>query len=529
MSKQIIFNKEAREKLMSGANKLADAVRVTLGAKGRNVMIGEGMHAAFVTNDGVTVARSVELDDPIENMGAYFLKEAAAKTEDMAGDGTTTATILTQSMLKSGMKYLAADANPMDLKRGMHKALDKLIEIIDKDSKKIAHNDSEVKHVATISANNDDFIGGLIAEAISKVGASGIISVESSTGIETKVEIVEGTEFDRGYISPYFMNNIEKKTADLEEALILVTDNKIFSMRELLPILEKVGKSSKKSPLLIISDEIDSNVVPTIVLNHSQGLINVACVKAPGFGDIRVSMLEDIAAITGATFISSNKGMKLEDTTLEMLGSASRVVVAKDKTSIIGGYGETEEIESRINQIEELLTKEDDSYNIERLKERLSRLVGGAAVLYIGGATETEMEEKKFRVDDALSATKAALSDGIVPGGGVELVLASIKDLNLTLENRDEELGVDIVVSSLKEPMFQILRNAGLPAEGVHEKVCNMNNGSGFDVRRNEFVNMIDKGIIDPAKVTKSALTNAVSISSMILTTEAIISKKPNE
>jgi len=528
MSKQIIFNKEAREKIMAGADKLANAVRVTLGAKGRNVMIGEGMHAAFVTNDGVTVARSVELDDPIENMGAYFLKEAASKTEEMAGDGTTTATILTQSMLKLGMKYLATDANPMDLKRGMHKALDMLLKMIDADSKKITLDSAELKHVATISANNDEYIGGLIAEAIHRVGKSGIVTVEQSTNIDTTVVVVEGTEFDRGYVHPYFMTNIEKKTAELENAYILVTDHKIFSMRELLPILEKVGKNK---PLLIISDEIDSNVIPTIILNHSQGIINVCCVKAPGFGDTRGSMLEDIAAITGAEFIASSKSMKLEDTTLEMLGYATKVTVGKDKTIIIDGNGDADDIEARIKQIESLIPEEEDAYAREKLQERLGRLVKGAAVLYVGGTTETEIEEKKYRVDDALSATKAALEDGIVPGGGVELVLAGERfDKNsISIYNADEELGVDIVLKSLREPLFQILDNAGLTVNSIFEKICELDNGTGYDLRSDKFTNMIDAGIIDPAKVTKSALMNAVSIASMILTTEAVISKKPNE
>jgi chaperonin GroEL len=529
MSKQIIFNKEAREKLMAGADKLADAVRVTLGAKGRNVMIGEGMHAAFVTNDGVTVARSVELDDPIENIGAYFLKEAASKTEEMAGDGTTTCTILTQSMLKLGMKYLAADANPMSLKRGMHKALERLVEMIDQDSIKISLDGDELRHVATISANNDEFIGGLIAESINKVGKSGIVTVESSSNMDTKVEIVEGTEFDKGYIHSYFMTNADKKIAELYDAYILVTDYKIYSMRDLLPILEKVGRNK---PLLIISDEIDSNVVPTIILNHSQGIINVCCVKAPGFGDVRISMLEDIAAITGAEFVSSGKGMKLEDVTLDMLGYAKKVNVSKDKTAIIDGDGDPDIIQSRIKQIEDDLKTEEDSYAKDKLHERLGRLTGGAAVLYVGGATETEMEEKKYRVDDALSATKAALEEGIVPGGGVELVLIADKLLNGDkdyLVSRDEELGADIVLKSLKEPLFQILKNAGLSAEHIFSEICKLADGTGYDLNRNQFVNMVESGVIDPAKVTKAALINATSIASMVLTTEAIISKKPQE
>jgi chaperonin GroEL len=526
MSKEVVFDSEARERLMRGVDTLANSIRVTLGAKGRNVMIGEGMYAASVTNDGVTVARSIELDDAIENMGAYFLKEAAAKTEEQAGDGTSTATILTQSMLRTGMKYLAAGANPMDLKRGMQLISSKLIDKIDEIATKIEYDSEEVKHVATVSANNDEELGGLIADAFKKVGKNGIVAVMESGSLETEVNVVEGMELDRGYVDRAFCTNGEKMTADLEDCYILITDAKIFSFRQLLPILEKVNKKNK--PVVIISDEIDQLVLPTIILNHSQSLINVACVKAPGFGNERDDILEDIATVTGGTIISEARGMKLEEAEIDMLGEASKVYISIDKTVIIDGFGETEAIEDRMTQIKEFADKEKDDYKKSKLIERLSKIAGGIGVIYVGGHTDTEAEERKLRVDDSVAATKAAIEDGIVPGGGVTLALAghTVDLFNLKFPNRDQELGADIVLSALKEPLSQIVKNAGQSPDVILNEVLKQKDGTGYNVNTDEYEDMIKAGIVDPAKVTKSALRNAVSISSMVITTEVVVANK---
>lgn len=524
MSKDVTFSSEAREKLMKGIDILAESVRVTLGAKGRNVMIGQGMFSAMVTNDGVTVARSIEFDDPIENMGAYFLKEAASKTEEQAGDGTSTATILTQSMLKSGMKYLSYGANPMDLKRGMFKMSECVLSELDSISRKISKDSDDLKHVATVSANNDEVLGALISEAFKKVGDKGIVAVMESGGLETEVTIVEGMELNRGYVDRAFCTNAEKMTIDLEDCFVLISDSKIYSFRQLLPILDKIKTTNK--PLLIISDEIDSQVLPTIILNHSQSLINVACIKAPGYGDERDDLLEDIAIITGGKVISEGRGVKLEDVTVDMLGECSKIHVTKDKTVLIDGDGDTDSIEDRMVFIKDQAGKEKDDYKKSKLEERLSKMSGGVAVIYVGGHTDTEAEERKLRVDDSLAATKAAIDEGIVPGGGVALILAENAVKMPKFNNKDEELGADIVLKSIREPFNQIIKNAGQSPDVIHSIIMGCDKGYGYNVNTDNYEDMFKSGIVDPVKVTKSALRNSVSISSMVITTEVVISNK---
>lgn len=529
MSKEVTFNTDARAKLMLGANVIAEAVRATLGAKGRNVMIGEGMYSARVTNDGVTVARSIDLDDPIENMGAYFLKEAASKTEEQAGDGTSTATILTQSMMREGMKFLAAGANPMDLKRGMHKASVAILKELENLSESVEPGSESVKHVATVSANNDKELGSLIAEAFSRVGKTGVVTAVESGNMDTEVNIVEGMELNRGYLDRSFCTNADKMTVEMEEPLILVTDYKIYSFKDLLPILDKINSKYRNRPTLIISDEIDPQVMPTIVMNHLQGRVNVACIKAPGYGDERQDTLEDIAIMTGGKVISESTGVKIEDATLDMLGEASKISISSEKTIIADGAGETEDIEDRMRFIKDSEEKEEDEYKKSKLSERLSKLAGGVGMISVGGFTDTEAEERKLRVDDAVAATKAAIDEGIVPGGGVALAIAKSRVKLDNLENRDEEFGADIVLSSLTEPLSQIITNAGKSVDLVLSKVVESNDGTGYNVNTDKFGNMIEEGIVDPSKVTKSALRNAVSISSMVITTEVIVSTKKED
>lgn len=530
MSKEVVFEGDARARLMEGVNILADAVKVSLGAKGRNVMIGEGRFAGRITNDGVTIARSIDdLGDPIMNMGAYFVKEAASKTEEQAGDGTSTATILTQAMLSAGMKYLAAGSNPMDLKRGMSKATEALLKKIASDAKEIPFDSDEVAHVATISANNDEELGKTIAEAFRKVGKTGSVTAIESGNLETEVDVVEGLDFNRGYIDRVFCTNHNNMTVDLFDCYVLITDYKIHSFRQLLPILEKASKQNK--PVLIISDEIDLAVLQTISLNHSQSLINVACVKAPGYGPERDDLLEDIAIVTGGKFIAESKGIKLEDMSLEDLGQVTKAHITSDNTTIIDGYGDTDDIEARLNLIQSQIEKEEDDYKRSKLIERLGKISGGVAVVYVGGHTDTEVEERKLRVDDAVAATKAAIEEGIVPGGGVELALAgnSIDVDDLNLANRDQELGADIVLSAMKEPLYQMMKNAGVSAEVVYLKVLAKNDNTGYNINTDTYENMFKAGIVDPAKVTKSALRNASSIASMVLTTEAVVALKNEE
>ena len=527
MSKEVVFEGDARARLMEGVNILADAVKVSLGAKGRNVMIGEGRFAGRITNDGVTIARSIDdLGDPIMNMGAYFVKEAAAKTEEQAGDGTSTATILTQAMLNIGMKYLAAGSNPMDLKRGMNKATEALLKKIESDAKEIPFDSDEVVHVATISANNDEELGKTIAEAFKKVGKTGSVTAIESGNLETEVEVVEGLDFNRGYIDRTFCTNHDNMTADLFDCYVLITDYKIHSFRQLLPILEKASKENR--PVLIISDDIDLAVLQTISLNHSQSLINVACVRAPGYGPERDDLLEDIAIITGGTFMSQSKGVKLEDMKIEDLGQIAKAHITSENTTIIDGEGDTEDIESRLRLIQSQIEGEQDDYKRGKLIERLGKISGGVAVIYVGGHTETEVEERKLRVDDAVGATKAAIDEGIVPGGGVELIQAqrSVKIEDLGLTNRDQELGADIVLSSLKQPLFQMMSNAGVSGDVVYATIIENSDNIGYNINTDAFEDMIKAGIVDPAKVTKSALRNASSIASMVLTTEAVVSLK---
>lgn len=528
MSKEVVFHGDARERLMKGVDTLANSVRVTLGAKGRNAMLSQGMNSASVTNDGVTVARSMEFDDPIENMGAYFMKEVGSKTEEIAGDGTSTAIILAQSMLQIGLKYLAAGANPMDLKRGMLSASEAVLAKIISDSIEIPFDSKEVSHVATISANNDKKLGELIAMAFRRVGKTGSVAAIEAGNLETTVEVVEGLDFNRGYVDRSFCTNASNMTVDLFDCLVLITDYKIHSFRQLLPILEKANKLNK--PLLIISDEIDGAVLQTMILNHSQSIINVACVKAPGYGPEREDLLEDLAIITGSKFIAESKGLKLEDAEIEDLGGASKVHITSDMTTIIDGDGDTDDIEERLALIQTQIGTESDDYKNSKLVERLGKISGGVAVIYVGGHTDTEVEERKLRVDDAVAATQAAIQEGIVPGGGVELVLSgnSIGVDSLGLTNKDQEMGADIVLKSLKEPLFQMLKNAGVSGELVFAEIIKRGDNTGFNINSGEYENMVESGIVDPAKVTKTALRNAVSIASMVLTTEVIVALKKN-
>jgi chaperonin GroEL len=526
MAKEITFNSTARERLKRGVDKLADAVKVTLGPKGRNVIIDKKFGAPAVTKDGVSVAKEIELKDPIENMGAQLVKEVASKTADAAGDGTTTATVLAQAIFNHGIKNVAAGANPMDLKRGIDKAVAAVVEHLRKQSKKIKDS-SEIQQVATISANNDETIGKMIADAMDKVGKDGVITVEEAKGTETEVKTVEGMQFDRGYLSPYFVTNTEKMEAELDNPYILIHDKKISSMKELLPILEATVQTGK--PLLIIAEEVEGEALATLVVNKIRGALRVAAVKAPGFGDRRKAMLEDIAILTGGQVISEERGYKLENATLDYLGRAEKVIIDKDNTTIVNGAGKKSEIQARINQIKAQIETTTSDYDREKLQERLAKLSGGVAILYVGAATEVEMKEKKDRVDDALHATRAAVQEGIIPGGGVAYLRAidALKDVET--ENEDQATGVNIIRQALEAPLRIIAENAGQEGSVVVNRVREGKKDFGYNARENKYEEFFSAGIIDPTKVARLALENAASIAGLLLTTEAVVSEIPEE
>ncbi|MBX7141396.1 MAG: chaperonin GroEL [Chitinophagales bacterium] len=527
MSKIINYTTDARDSLKKGVDSLADAVKVTLGPKGRNVVIEKKYGAPLVTKDGVTVAKEIELEDPIENMGAQMVKEVASKTADIAGDGTTTATVLAQAMITAGLKNVAAGANPMDLKRGMDKAADAVIEHLKSQSQQVGNDNKKIEAVATISANNDPEIGRMIADAMAKVKKEGVITVEEAKGTETTVEIVEGMQFDRGYLSPYFVTNPDKMEAEMDRPFILIYDKKISSMKDLLPILEKVAQQG--APMLIISEEVEGEALATLVVNKIRGTIKVVAVKAPGFGDRRKEMLQDIAVLTGGTVISEEQGYKLENATLSYLGKAEKIIVDKDNTTIVNGSGKKADITARVNQIRAQIETTTSDYDREKLQERLAKLSGGVAVLNVGAASEVEMKEKKARVDDALHATRAAVEEGIVPGGGVAYIRALEALDKVKATNEDEETGINIVRRSLEEPLRQIAANAGQEGSIVVQKVKEGKGDFGYNARTEVYEKMMAAGVIDPTKVTRVALENAVSIASMLLTTECVIVEKPKE
>jgi len=526
MSKQIEFNSDARAKLKAGVDALANAVKTTLGPKGRNVVIGKKFGAPHITKDGVTVAKEIELKDPVENMGAQMVKEVASKTADIAGDGTTTATVLAQALITAGLKNVTAGANPIDLKRGIDKAVGHVVQELKNISQEVGSNTDKIKQVATISANNDEMIGSLIAEAMKVVGNDGVITVEEAKGTVTEVKTVEGMQFDRGYLSPYFVTNQEKMTTEMDSPYILLVDKKISSMKELLPVLEPVVQSGQG--LLIIAEDLDGDALGTLVVNRIRGALKIAAVKAPGFGEKRKEMLQDLAVLTGATVISEDMGLSLSDANMSHLGSAEKIEITKDKTTIINGNGETQLIHDRVSQIRTQIDQATSDYEKEKLQERLAKLAGGVAVLYIGAPTETEMKEKKDRVDDALAATRAAVEEGIVPGGGVALIrcIAALDDVN-TL-NEDEKLGVAIVRKSLESPLYQIVANAGDNSDMIVHFVKNNTGAYGYNARTGEFGDMLEMGIIDPTKVTRTAIENAASIASMLLMTECVIVDEPS-
>ncbi len=529
MAKEITFDTTARDKIKKGVDKLANAVKVTLGPKGRNVILDKKFGAPTVTKDGVSVAKEIELKDPIENMGAQLVKEVASKTADAAGDGTTTATVLTQAIYSHGIKNVAAGANPMDLKRGIDKAVAAVVENLKKQSKKIKDS-SEIAQVATISSNSDETIGKMIADAMEKVGKDGVITVEEAKGTETEVKTVEGMQFDRGYLSPYFVTNTEKMEADLDQPYVLIYDKKISSMKELLPILEQTAQTGK--PLVIIAEEVEGEALATLVVNKIRGALRVAAVKAPGFGDRRKAMLEDIAVLTGGKVIAEEQGLKLENATLEDLGRAEKINIDKDNTTIVNGAGKKADIQSRIGQIKAQIETTTSDYDKEKLQERLAKLSGGVAILYIGAATEVEMKEKKDRVDDALHATRAAVQEGIVPGGGVAYIRAieALKNIEtLGLANEDQATGVNIVRLSLEAPLRTIAENAGQEGSVIVNKVRDGKKDFGYNARDNKFEAFFDAGIIDPTKVTRLALENAASIAGLLLTTEAVVSEIAEE
>lgn len=527
MAKQILFDIEARDILKDGVDKLANAVKVTLGPKGRNVIIDRKFGAPHVTKDGVSVAKEVELKDPIENMGAQMVKEVASKTADLAGDGTTTATVLAQSMVSTGLKNVAAGANPMDLKRGIDTAVKSVIANLKSQSIEVGDDNSKIEQVATVSANNDNEIGGLIAEAMAKVKKEGVITVEEAKGTDTTVEVVEGMQFDRGYLSPYFVTNTEKMLTEMENPFILIYDKKISTMKDLLPVLEKTAQTGKG--LMIIAEDVDGEALATLVVNRLRGNLKIAAVKAPGFGDRRKAMLEDIAILTGGSVISEEQGRKLEDATLEDLGTAATVTIDKDNTTIVNGAGSEDAILGRVNQIKAQIESTTSDYDREKLQERLAKLAGGVAVLYIGAATEVEMKEKKDRVDDALAATRAAVEEGIVAGGGVALVRAIESIDAIETENDDQATGVAIVRRSLEEPLRQIVTNAGGEGAVVVQKVAEGKDDFGYNARTDVYENMMTAGVIDPTKVTRIALENAASIAGMLLTTECVLADEEEE
>ena len=527
MAKDIYFDVEAREKLKRGVDALADAVKVTLGPKGRNVVIGKKFGAPQITKDGVTVAKEIELKDPIENMGAQMVKEVASKTADIAGDGTTTATVLAQAIVSAGLKNVAAGANPMDLKRGIDKAVAEVVKNLKKISKEVGSDNSKIQQIATISANNDETIGKLIAQAMKVVGNDGVITVEEAKGTETEVKTVEGMQFDRGYLSPYFVTNAEKMVTEMENPLILISENKISSMKELLPILEPVVQAGKG--LLIIAEDVDGEALGTLVVNRLRGSLKVAAVKAPGFGDRRKAMLEDIAILTGGQVISEERGMTLENVTMDMLGSAAKIEIDKDNTTIINGKGTKADIKARVGQIRSQIESTTSDYDREKLQERLAKLAGGVAVLYVGAPTEVEMKEKKDRVDDALAATRAAVEEGIVPGGGVALIRAIETLDKLKGANEDETTGIAIVKRAAEEPLRQIIANAGGEGAIIVQKVREGKDDFGYNARTEKFEPLYKAGVIDPTKVTRIAVENAASIAAMLLTTECVIVDQPEE
>ena len=527
MAKEIKYNVEARDLLKEGVDALANAVKVTLGPKGRNVIIDKKFGAPQVTKDGVSVAKEVELEDPFANMGAQMVKEVASKTNDDAGDGTTTATVLAQSLISVGLKNVTAGANPMDLKRGMDKAVAEVVASLRKQSQVVGNDFSKIEQVATISANNDNNIGKLIAEAMAKVNNEGVITVEEAKGTETHVEVVEGMQFDRGYISAYFMTDTEKMEAQLETPFILITDKKISTMKELMNVLEPVAKSGRA--LLIIAEDVDGEALSALVVNKLRGTLKIAACKAPGFGDRRKEMLEDIAVLTGATVISTDKGMKIEDATLDVLGTAEKVTLTKENTTIVDGAGDKEAIKARVAQIRASIEISKSDYDREKLQERLAKLAGGVAVLYVGAATEVEMKEKKDRVDDALAATRAAVEEGIVPGGGVAYIRAVASLENLKGDNEDQTTGIQIVKRAIEEPLRQIVANAGGEGSVVVNKVKEGCGNFGYNARDDRYEDMFEAGIIDPTKVSRVALENAASIASMFLTTECVLAEKKSE
>jgi len=527
MAKQIFFDIEARNKMKKGVDTLANAVKVTLGPKGRNVVIEKKFGAPAVTKDGVTVAKEIELEDPIENMGAQMVKEVASKTADIAGDGTTTATVLAQAIIGEGLKNVAAGANPMDLKRGIDKAVARVVENLKAQSQTIGNDSKKIQQVASISANNDETIGKLIAEAFAKVGKEGVITVEEAKGTDTTVDVVEGMQFDRGYISPYFVTNSEKMEAELQNPYILIYDKKISAMKDILHILEKVAQSGR--PLVIIAEDLEGEALATLVVNKLRGTLKVAAVKAPGFGDRRKEMLQDIAILTAGTVISEEMGYKLEAADLTSLGSAASITIDKDNTIVVGGKGKKADITSRVNQIKAQIEVTTSDYDKEKLQERLAKLSGGVAVLYIGAATEVEMKEKKDRVDDALHATRAAVEEGIVPGGGVSFIRATESLEKFKGANEDETTGIAIVKRAIEEPLRQIVINSGIEGSIVVQKIKEGKGDFGFNARTEVYENLLKAGVIDPTKVTRIALENAASIAGMLLTTECVVADKPKK
>jgi len=521
MAKEIKFNIEARDALKKGVDALSNAVKVTLGPKGRNVVIDKKFGGPSITKDGVSVAKEIELEDTIQNMGAQMVKEVASKTADEAGDGTTTATVLAQSIVSTGLKNVTAGANPMDLKRGIDKAVKVIVKDLRSQSVSVGHDNEKVEQVATISSNNDNEVGKLIAEAMAKVSQEGVITVEEAKGTDTSVEIVEGMQFDRGYLSPYFVTNPDKMETELDNPLLLIFDKKISNMKDLLPVLEQTSQTGQ--PLLIIAEDVDGEALATLVVNKIRGSLKIAAVKAPGFGDRRKEMLEDIAILTGGVVISEEKGHKLESTTIDMLGKCEKVVVDKDNTTIVNGSGKKKDISMRISQIKAQIETTSSDYDKEKLQERLAKLAGGVAVLYVGAPSEVEMKEKKDRVDDALAATKAAIEEGIIPGGGVALIRAGDKLNKLNGINEDENTGIQIIATAIQEPLRQIVTNAGGEGSVVISKILSKKGDFGYNAKSDTYENMLKAGIIDPTKVTRIALENAASVAGMLLTTECVL------
>ena len=527
MAKEIIYNVEAREQLKKGVDELANAVKVTLGPKGRNVIIDKKYGAPHITKDGVTVAKEIELDDAQQNLGAQLVKEVASKTGDQAGDGTTTATVLAQSIIGVGLKNVTAGANPMDLKRGIDKAVAKVVESIKTQSEVVGDDYDKIEQVATVSANNDAVIGKLIADAMRKVSKDGVITIEEAKGTDTTIDVVEGMQFDRGYISPYFVTNTETMEVEMDRPYILIHDKKISNLKELLPVLEPAVQSGR--PLLIIAEDVDSEALTTLVVNRLRGQLKICAVKAPGFGDRRKEMLEDIAILTGGTVISEERGIKLENATLDMLGTAEKITVNKDNTTIVNGAGNKEAIAARVAQIKVQMQNTTSTYDKEKLQERLAKISGGVAVLYVGAASEVEMKEKKDRVDDALSATRAAIEEGIIPGGGVGYIRALDNLESLRGDNEDEQTGIEIVKRAIEEPLRQIVINAGKEGAVVVQKVREGKGDFGYNARADRYENLLKAGVVDPAKVARVALENAASIAGMFLTTECVITDKKEE